>query len=81
MLLGDPVAVKDSILSIPVPQSPQVGVGHTLNLSLLFWGRMQNVCFSATLSNIHMFHSFIKFRTWFLFSLSLNIVSQKPIIF
>lgn len=41
MLFGDPVQVKDSILSIPIPQSLQVGAGGT-------WTQLQVIILGAT---------------------------------
>lgn len=75
MLFGEPVQVKDSILSIPVPPISSGGrARHELYFNLLFRGRMRSVCFSpAYASNIHlhMYHKlnpFIKFL-WSFFSL------------
>lgn len=79
MLFGEPVQVKDSILSIPVPPISSGGrARHELYFNLLFRGRMRSACFSPTYASnihLHMYHKlnpFIKFSwsTFFVVSIS-----------
>lgn len=68
MLFGSPVRVKDSILSIPVPRSLQLG-GMTSTSTYYFEASCDALFFILPTPNIltyvHIFNHFIKFLSHF----------------